>query len=222
MTGIIQSTNSGQRKTWAWGCAALGVYWVALIHLLGAQRSIFEQYSYGWAVPFLCAYLVWQRMQESGARSQKSEAGRENPESRKQKVESGHSPHPGPLPRAERELPSSIFYLLIALCALLYAPTRFFQEASPIWRLISWLWALEVVGITLCLLRFTVHGSRFTISDFLFPIGFFLVAVPWPSVVENFLVQTFTRLNVSATVETLGLFGVPAMQHGNEIGRAHV
>ena len=29
--------------------------------------------------------------------------------------------------------------------------------------------------------------------------------------------QTLTRLNVSATVEVLGWFGIPALQHGNVI-----
>ncbi len=53
---------------------------------------------------------------------------------------------------------------------------------------------------------------------------FFLVAVPWPSGLENFLVQSFTRWNVSATIELLGLSGVPAIQHGNviEIGAGMV
>jgi exosortase/archaeosortase family protein len=59
--------------------------------------------------------------------------------------------------------------------------------------------------------------SAFRFSDFVFPVCFFLVAVPWPSGVENFLVQTLTRLNVSATVEVLGWFGIPALQHGNVI-----
>src|ERR1035438_4085500 len=40
----------------------------------------------------------------------------------------------------------------LALCAFLYAPTRFLQEANPTWRLTSLLWTLEVIGITLSML----------------------------------------------------------------------
>jgi len=72
VTGTFQSANSGQRQTWFWVFAALGVYWLALIYQLGAQWSVYEQYSYGWAVPFLCAFLVWQRIQKTESRKQKS------------------------------------------------------------------------------------------------------------------------------------------------------
>ncbi len=40
---------------------ALGALWLPLIWLLGAQWSIYEQYNYGWAVPFLCLFLFWRR-----------------------------------------------------------------------------------------------------------------------------------------------------------------
>jgi exosortase len=191
VTGIFQSAGLEHRKTWAWVFAALGIYWLALIHQLGAQWSVYEQYSYGWAVPFLCVYLLWQRIQKPEVGSQKSEV----------------------------RLRSSVLYLLLALCALLYAPTRFFHEANPIWRLTSLLWTLEVIVFTLVLLHFAFGTSRSTLrfSHFAFPICFFLVAVPWPSGVEEFVVQTLTRLNVSATVEVLGGFGIPALQHANVI-----
>jgi len=198
MTGIFKSITSGQRKTLAWMFAALGVYWLALIYQLGAQWSVFEQYNYGWTVPFLCAFLVWQRVQKSEIRSQKSEAAAS----------------------AVKNFPISAFcFLLLLGSALLYAPTRFFQEANPIWRLTSLLWAVEVVVITLVLLHFAFQTSHFAprTSHFVFPVCFFLVAVPWPSGVEAFLVQTLTRLNVSATVEVLGWFGIPALQHANVI-----
>src|ERR1035441_3828368 len=50
-----------------------------------------------------------------------------------------------------------------------------------------------------------------------FPICFFLVAVPWPSGLETFMVQSLMRSNVATTVELLGLFGIPAVQHANVI-----
>ena len=119
---------------------------------------------------------------------------------------------------------------LLAFCALLYVPTRLLHEANPIWRLTSLLWTLEVIGITLLMLslvlaaynapRTTHHTSgisAFSISAFVFPVCFFLVAVPWPSGLETFLTQSLMRLNVSATIDLLSVFGVPAIQHGNVI-----
>ncbi len=64
--------------------------WFVLINDLRVEWTVNPQYSYGWAVPFLCAFLVWQRIQ---------------------KTESRNAPHPGPLPSAEREAPSFSLYL---------------------------------------------------------------------------------------------------------------
>jgi exosortase/archaeosortase family protein len=113
------------------------------------------------------------------------------------------------------------------------------HEANPVWRLTSWLWALEVVGLTLLTIllvrgprssspvvsspsprptsRFPFLLSAFGFSDFVFPICFFLVAVPWPSGLENPVTQSLMRLNVGTTIELLGLFDIPAIQHGNVI-----
>ena len=191
----------------------LAGYWLILIYYLGAQWSLFEQYNYGWAVPFLCAYLLYARISAGAARS-------ETEDSR---------------PGGQSHVPSSIFYLLLALCALLYAPTRFLHEANPVWRLTSLFWALEVVGLTLLTIRFALGAnptrrdlearsfrapfqlSAFSFSDFVFPICFFLVAVPWPTGLETFLTQSLMRLNAATTVELLGFFGIPAVQHGNVI-----
>ncbi len=53
--------------------AALGGYWVMLTYQLGAQWSAYEQYNYGWAVPFLCLYLMWERVRNAEFRIQKAE-----------------------------------------------------------------------------------------------------------------------------------------------------
>ena len=54
--------------------AALAAYWGLLIYQLGAQWSAYEQYNYGWAVPFLCAYLLWLRLKNPELRTQNSES----------------------------------------------------------------------------------------------------------------------------------------------------
>ena len=210
-------------------------YWLVLIYNLGAQWSVYEQYHYGWAVPFLCSYLLFRRF-----------------------TQASQSPSPGGLlPAAETPSPrgevigqgavvggtSYISYLLLAICALLYLPTRFLHEANPIWRLTSLLWTLDVIALTLLFfwscspIIHSSHGQSTLRSppsfvplrrtgsiteagwsrSLVFPICFFLLAVPWPSALENLLTQSLMRLNSSTTVELLGFLGIPAVQHGSVI-----
>jgi exosortase/archaeosortase family protein len=185
-----------------------------LIYQLGAQWSAYEQYRYGWAVPFLCAYLVWQRLQ--------------NPETRDQKTETGPPPALGSklstFPRFSFQLSA------LALLALLWLLARWLHEANPIWRLTSWVLALVIIALTLLTAyalgdsrRETGDGnrplpaSRFPLRQIAFPLIFFLVAVPWPTGLENLMTQSFMQANVSVTTELLTLLGIPALQKGNVI-----
>jgi exosortase len=204
-----QPSTLNHRKTLLFPLCALACYWVVLIYYLGAQWSVYAQYNYGWSVPFLCAYLVYARIRAGDGRGEI------------ERIKAGGG----------SQIPSSIVYLLLAICALLYAPTRFLHEANPTWRLTSLLWTLEVIGLTLLVLRLfaVVGGQKSEASSpsslfhllssraLAFPICFFLVAVPWPSGLENLLVQSLMRSNVATTVELLGLFGIPAVQQGNVI-----
>src|ERR1039458_8930953 len=47
-----------QRSALLFPLCVVGCYWAVLIYYLGAQWSVYEQYNYGWAVPFLCLYLL--------------------------------------------------------------------------------------------------------------------------------------------------------------------
>ena len=209
--------------------------WFVLINDLRVEWTVNPQYSYGWAVPLLCAFLIWQRI--------------ENAESRKQEIESGAA---SVETKINFRFQFSKFQLFaLALCALLYAPTRLIEEANPGWRLMSWALAIEVVGLTLIFIRLALGASplrhdrgeadatlahrmgegpgvrasgevspplsAFQVSDFVFPICFFLVAVPWPSGIEGTLIQGLTRIDTGLTTELLGWIGIPAMPHGNVI-----
>jgi exosortase/archaeosortase family protein len=50
-----------------------------------------------------------------------------------------------------------------------------------------------------------------------FPICFFFVAIPWPTLIEAPIIQNLTRASAAIVVELLGWVGVPAMAHGNVI-----
>ena len=166
--------------------------WFVLVNHLRVEWTLNAQYAYGWAVPFLCVFLLWQRI-----RLERSD---------------------GQPTLWEQFFSSKRLWLPVAVgLALLYVPTRLIQEANPDWRLVSWGLAIEVIGLTVCLLHLAIQDSEFTLRDFIFPIAYFLVAVPWPSAVEGPIIQSFTRLDVFATTEIMGLFGIPAIPHGNVI-----
>ncbi|HTL54116.1 MAG TPA: exosortase/archaeosortase family protein [Candidatus Limnocylindrales bacterium] len=97
---------------------------------------------------------------------------------------------------------------LFAVLCLLWLPTRLLQEANPEWRLVSWALALQVVALSLFILR---KWSR----RILFPLLFMLVAVPWPSVIEQPVIQRLSYLTAQIASETLNLVGLPAVQQGN-------
>ncbi|MCX6896412.1 MAG: archaeosortase/exosortase family protein, partial [Verrucomicrobia bacterium] len=66
--------------------AVLGAYWTLVIYQLGAQWSAYEQYNYGWAVPFLCLFLLWERIRNEDGKL-KIENGSGELETRNQKPE---------------------------------------------------------------------------------------------------------------------------------------
>ncbi len=111
--------------------------------------------------------------------------------------------------------PNFFGYVMLGGCALAYALTRLVQEANPEWRLISWALALEVISITLIVTRFALGTRRF--AQVAFAICFFLVAVPWPTGIETPLIRLLTTANTDCTVDLLGVFGIPAVRHGNII-----
>ena len=105
--------------------------------------------------------------------------------------------------------------LLCALLAFLYLPARLIEEATPEWRPIQWLLGIEIIGLTLYAVY--LAGGKSWLRQGAFPIAFFLVAIPWPTLMEAPIIQGLSRLNASLVVEVLGVLNVPAIQHGNLI-----
>jgi exosortase len=105
--------------------------------------------------------------------------------------------------------------LLFALLAFLYLPTRLIEAATPEWRPIQWLLGIEAIGLTLCVIE--LDKGRGWLQQLAFPILFFFVAIPWPTLIEAPIIQNLTRVSAAVVVELLGLAGIPAMPHGNVI-----
>jgi exosortase len=111
---------------------------------------------------------------------------------------------------------------LIVLAAAFLIPVRLIQEANPDWRLLSWYMALAAGVITGC--GIYLSGGMRWVRHFAFPILFFFVAVPWPTNLEQFVIQGLMRVDALINVEILNTIGIPAVQLGNviEVGSGFV
>ena len=214
--------------------------WYVLLNDLHVEWTVNPQYGYGWAVPFLCLFLIARKISRTPAPHPAPQLPptpgslSSLPTDRSQSFlnfsfqlsqfllcfKRGQHRTSTP-PTAHCQLPTANLLFAFTLLAFLYAPTRLIQQANPGWRLVSWGLAIEVVGLTLCILLLagdvSVRRFKIPLSAFYFPLLFFLVSVPWPTVIESPLIQALTRLDVVAACEAVGWFGSPVVPHGNII-----
>jgi len=171
--------------------AAFVLLWFILLNELRVPWMVNPQYSYGWVVPLLVLGLLlrrWSDRPTSAFTHHDHQAVRPNP----------------------RLL---MFFFVTGAAAIL--PLRLLLEATPGWRTLNLLLALCTIGLSLVAL-YLAAGPRWT-RYFAFPVCFILVAVPWPQSWEDRLIQGLTQADANLVVEIMGLFGVPAMPHGNVI-----
>ena len=116
-------------------------------------------------------------------------------------------------PEAQPDARVNVGWLAGALGLLL--PLRLIEEANPEWRLMLWLHALLLIAFTLAVAQ-RVGGGAWR-RHFAFPILFLLVAVPWPVMLEQVVIQNLMRGVAGVTVELAGLANISALRHGNVI-----
>jgi len=107
---------------------------------------------------------------------------------------------------------------LIALTFGLLAlqlPFQLVQEANPEWRLLYWLHAIQVLGLTFGWLYFV--GGKSWLHHFAPALLFLLMSIPWPMGVERAVIQGLMQFVAAMTTEVAGWMGIPAVQHGNLI-----
>jgi exosortase len=181
--------NRAHASAW-FPLAVFALVWLEVISRLRFEWSINPQYGYGWAVPFLAAYIFWRRWQNAP-------------------------------PPSSRQA-SSLWVVALIVSALLLVPVRLIQEANPDWRLLSWTMAISAVVISAA--GVYLAGGNSWLRHFAFPILFFLVAVPWPTGLEQIVIQGLMRIDALINVEILTTIGIPAVQLGNviEVGSGFV
>jgi exosortase len=186
----------------------LGYLWFCLINNLRVEWATNPQYSFGWVIPLLCLGLLLRRWQ--AMRDHKTTGPQDNGPVVSGPVVSGPVVS-GPVVRWSRDP----VILLLSLLAFLYLPTHLIEAAVPEWRPIQWSLGVLTIGLTLGAIH--LARGRGWLAQLAFPICFFLVAIPWPSLIETPIIQSLTRANAAMVVELMGWLGEPAMQHGNVI-----
>src|SRR5204863_7411720 len=101
------------------------------------------------------------------------------------------------------------------VAAVTLMPVGLVQGANPDWRLLSWTMAICAVVISAA--GVYLAGGHSWLRHFAFPILFFLVAVPWPTSVEQIVIQGLMRIDALINVEFLTAIGIPAVELGNVI-----
>lgn len=121
---------------------------------------------------------------------------------------------PPPAPVANKRAATIGYLVALGVVTFLW-PLRLIEVANPDWRPIGWTHALIVVGATLIIIW--QAGGRPWVRHFAFPVTFILVAVPWPSFIEEPIIQRLMPIIAGIAGETLSLSGIPAQLQGNLI-----
>jgi exosortase len=88
---------------------------------------------------------------------------------------------------------------------------------EQVWHPIIVIWTVALVPIALTLSVFWFAGGTKLLVAELFPILFFLTAVPWPPRFEQPITAGLMQLVAAATTELLHSFGIPAQTAGGAI-----
>lgn len=98
---------------------------------------------------------------------------------------------------------------------VLMAGVLIFFPANPEWRMLGGISALLAVGLTL--LWVWQDGGWPGLRHYGFAIVFFLIAVPWPRMLEQRIMNGLMDFNASAALEIVRLAGYEAYRRGNLI-----
>ena len=118
-----------------------------------------------------------------------------------------------PAPTAPRFRAGALTAIVVS--ALVILLLQFLGVSNPDWRLLSWSLALGAILVSFCFIY--LSGGLPWVEHLTFPILFFLVAVPWPTFLEQSVIQGLMRAVTAINVFGLNLAGVPAVQLGNVI-----
>ncbi|MEX0325985.1 MAG: exosortase/archaeosortase family protein [Puniceicoccaceae bacterium] len=162
--------------SWGWLLYVAHYYW-------GGN----SYYNFGWFVPLLGGYFLYQRLKEARFSPQQ----------------------PGSSWRL------GLFWAALAAAVAIVWALRILGEANIFWRAPLWGHGILLLGLSYGAL-WLFAGWR-GLRHFGFLLFFILMALPWPLPVENAIIQSLTGWVTDLTVVVINLIGYPAMALGNTI-----
>lgn len=173
--------------SWIFLLLPLAYLWWQLIDNLRHEWTTNPQYGYGWLVPVLCLGMICRKWLARPATPDQN--------------------------LTSHSLAFRLLLVIFVALAFLYLPVRLVELATPEWRPVQWALGFITIGLTLCLIGL---GSGMNwLKRLAFPIAFFAVAIPWPTLIEQPIIQMLTRISAAVVVEVLAVLGIPAVAHGN-------
>src|SRR5438132_685282 len=168
--------------------ALLAAAWIWAIWSCAEYWRGNPNYSYGWIVPVLSLTYAARRL---------TLAKSEN------------------IARPTLAVPIWVVIFIGIVAAAMIFGLEFARE--QVWHPIIVIWAIAFVPITLTLLACWLSGGRNLLRAELFPILFFLTAVPWPPRFEQPITAGLMQAVAAATTGLLHWFGIPAQTAGGAI-----
>jgi len=173
-----------------WTALFLAGIWIWTIWSCAEHWRGNPNYSYGWAVPILAAGFAFRRYSLVG------------------QSDSTATP-------STQEMP-----ILSRIGIALFAGAIFFAleySRDQIWHPEIVLWSICLIAVILTIAIFALSGGAALARSELFPVLFFLTAVPWPPRFEQPIVSGLMRWVAVATTELLHWFGIEAQTSGAAI-----
>lgn len=186
-------TNLKQKMRTVLGMFSLLGIWILLLYQLATVWETNDQYSHGFLVPFLCLFLIIKVQP--------------------QEVLSKSFYH------TKKTLISYILGIPLIFSLL---PIWLIREANSDWRLINLVLYVSVFLLSMLFLAF-IQNRDYDLKRFLFPLLFFLVAIPWPlstdleltlwlqekvsSMIVDALLLLEHEATLAGTVIDVGVFG---------------
>jgi exosortase len=184
--------------------------WIWTWHYLASEWSTNSQYEFGFVVPLLGLYLAWRNWPKQG---DPVAASIDFAHIRQGVYDTGSDATPGLL--LAQKLHSGIGLILYALSWPILLLAELLRLGDPLWRLTGGLWMLGATLLTLGYLH--QLGGWFLVRRMLFPLCFLWLGLPWPTPLENAVIQALTRYIASTTTLIMNMGGVAALQCGNTI-----
>jgi len=177
--------------------------WFRVIDHLRVEWTVNESYNYGWAVPFLCALLLYRRLSHPNPNPPRNRNPNPDP-SRDPRLRllqraasillaarfripnlASRPPQPSTPPSTLNHPEFGVWDLvflrpwsrgfIISCLVVLFVITRWIAVANPDWRLMSWALSLEAIALTLLLFFFAFRSLPSPLS----PLTSKPSVVPW-------------------------------------------